>query len=111
MSPEASKKLVLVSVALMGGTAVVKDLTGKGAQGSTFRRLWALGAVGLVLSVLADFAPSIAGPFAALLGIGYLAGAEGAITSFVSGAVGTPGAAAGNTKVSAAASAHQHGGA
>lgn len=110
MSPEASKKLVLVSVALMGGTAVVKDLTGKGAQGSTFKRLWALGAVGLVLSVLADFAPSIAGPFAALLGIGYLAGAEGAITSFVSGAVG-PGAAAGNTKVSAAASAHQHGGA
>lgn len=88
MTPAASKRLVLVSLSLMGGVVAIKDLSGRGLPGSTFTRYWALGAVGLVLSVVADFAPQIAGPLAALMAVGYLAGADGAITSFVHGAVG-----------------------
>lgn len=91
MSPQSAKKLTLVSVALMGGTVVVKDLTGK--QQTTFARLWAVGALGVVLSVVADFAPQVAGPLAALIAISYLAGADTAITTLVHGATGSAGAA------------------
>lgn len=84
MNPAAAKKLVLVSIALMGGAAVIKPTGGN----PTFRRLWAVGALGLVLSIGADFAPQVAGPLAALIAIGYLAGAESAITNFFHNAAG-----------------------
>jgi hypothetical protein len=80
LNPDTAKRVVLVSVALMAGAGVLKS-------GATFSRLWAAGAVGLGLAVLADFAPTIAGPLAALVAIGYLAGAEDTITSFVHGGV------------------------
>lgn len=37
----------------------------------TFRRLWATGVVAFMLSLLADFAPTVAGPFAALTVLGW----------------------------------------
>jgi hypothetical protein len=80
LNPDTAKRVVLVSVALMAGAGALK-------AGPTFSRLWAAGAVGLGLAVLADFAPTIAGPLAALVAIGYLAGAEGTITNFVHGGV------------------------
>jgi hypothetical protein len=39
---------------------------------ATYKRLWGTGVVGLMLSVLADFAPQIAGPFAVLIVLGSL---------------------------------------
>jgi hypothetical protein len=81
VSPDTAKRLALVSIAVMAGAGVIKS-------GPTFSRLWAVGAVGLGLTVLADFAPGIAGPLAALVAIGYVAGAENAITNFVHGGIG-----------------------
>jgi hypothetical protein len=87
----------------MGGAGALK-------AGPTFSRLWAVGAVGLGLTVLADFAPQIAGPLAALVAIGYLAGAEDAITKFVHGGVaGTSvGAREADTRSAAQAATGEH---
>ena len=81
--------MVLTSVAVMGGAATIKGLTGPASTDSKFRRLWAVGALGVVLSLLADFAPQVAGPLAVLTALGYALGAESQITGFVHGAVGS----------------------
>jgi hypothetical protein len=57
-------------VALLG-IAYYRSTRGENT-GSTYKRLWGVGVVGIFLSVLADFAPSIAGPFAVLTVLGSL---------------------------------------
>jgi hypothetical protein len=61
-----SKRMVLVSSFLLAAMAVYR---GKNA-GDSFKALWGVGVVSMVLSVVADFAPGIAGPFAVLTVMG-----------------------------------------
>ena len=72
MTPDKvqARKMVLVSAFLLAGIAVYKDR--KQGSGDTFRALWGVGVVSLLLSILADFAPTVAGPFAALTVLGSL---------------------------------------
>lgn len=69
MTPETSKRLVLVSATLLGGLSVYRDRQG---QGSLYKRLWGIGVIFTLLSVVADFAPQLAGPFAGLVLLGSL---------------------------------------
>ena len=71
MSPDKAqaRKMVLVSAFLLAGIAVYKD---RQSPGEMFKRLWGVGVVGLVLSLAADFAPTVAGPFAVLVVLGSL---------------------------------------
>lgn len=68
-----ARKMVLVSTFLLIALSVYRDRSGKtdSPQG-TFRVVWGAGIVGMFLSLLADFAPAIAGPFAVLIVLGSL---------------------------------------
>lgn len=88
MNPATSRKLVLVSLAAMGAVALARHAQGT-SQGSTYKRVWAIGALGLLLTAAADFVPQIAGPLALLIGLTYVVGGQDALTNVVHGAIGT----------------------
>ncbi len=55
-------------------------------QSGLYRRLWGTGVLAVFLSILADFAPQVAGPFALLTLLGSLSnGGDRAIQSALSG--------------------------
>lgn len=72
MTPDKvqARKMVLVSAFALAAIAVYRDRQQGAAD--TFRALWGVGVLSLLLSLLADFAPTIAGPFAALTVLGSL---------------------------------------
>lgn len=67
--------MVLVSALLLAVIAVYKDR--KRGAGDTFHALWGVGVLSLLLSILADFAPTIAGPFSVLTVLGSAASQKG----------------------------------
>lgn len=90
-----ARRLVLVSIGWMAGVALY-DSRVRG-NGNTFKRMWGVGVIGLMLSLAADVAPQIAGPFAALtaLGVTFSPNGEQALLNFLGGAVtGAPSGAA-----------------
>lgn len=112
MSPDKvqARKMVLVSAFLLAAIAVYKDRKG-GSTADTFHALWGVGVVSMLLSILADFAPTIAGPFALLTVLG--SAASGGPTSIIDklfggSAASTKPAASGNVKPSAAADTKNH---
>lgn len=70
-SPTSARKMVLVA---MLGLTVINFYRSRTPESDVnlFRRLWGTGVLGLMLSVLADFAPTVAGPFALLVLLGSL---------------------------------------
>jgi hypothetical protein len=73
MSPDKvqARKMVLVGLLVLTLITVYKDRRSSDPAG-TFRVFWGVGVVGMFLSLLADFLPQIAGPFAALIALGSL---------------------------------------
>lgn len=69
-SKSQARKMVLVSIFLLGVIAVYREKQGQ--AGSLYKRLWGIGVIGVVLSLAADFVPTIAGPFAVLMVLGSL---------------------------------------
>ena len=71
MSPDKvqARKMVLAGLLVLTLVTVYKDRRSSNAQG-TFRVFWGVGVVGMFLSLLADFLPQIAGPFALLIALG-----------------------------------------
>lgn len=65
-----ARRLVLVSVLVMVGAILAR--TAKGEVGKTFPRMWSLSVIAIILAVVADFAPQIAGPLALLVALSYL---------------------------------------
>lgn len=77
MSPRTAQSIVLiVGLGLFAYTGI-RDLLGTYGPGATFKQLWAIGAVTLLLMVAADLVPEIAGPFALLVGIAYVSAGQG----------------------------------
>jgi hypothetical protein len=76
MTPDKvqARKMVLVSLLVLALISVYRDRKHTGATGPSgdFRVLWGVGVVGMFLSLLADFLPQIAGPFAGLVALGSL---------------------------------------
>jgi hypothetical protein len=94
VNPATARRVVLLSLGTMFAVTTVRHAQGK-TSGDTYRRLWATGALALLLSALADFAPDVAGPFALLIGITYVMGAEDTIAQWLHEGIGyTPPASA-----------------
>ncbi len=71
MSSVQARKAVLVSMVALLAIAYYRTAKGEN-EGSVYRRLWGTGVLFIFLSVLADFVPDIAGPFAGLTVLGSL---------------------------------------
>lgn len=69
-----ARKMVLASLFVLALVSIYRDRKDSSAAGQqgTFRVLWGVGVVGMFLSLLADFLPQIAGPFAGLVALGSL---------------------------------------
>lgn len=83
-----ARKMVLVGIGLF---AAIEFYKGKGAG---FKQIWNIGFVGFILTLLADFAPTIAGPFAILLALGAFTGKGGNVLATLESKVNSKGAAA-----------------
>ncbi len=108
MHPSASsaRRWVLVS---MVGILAISAYRGKLGQGDLAYRLWGVGMLGTMLAVAADFAPSVAGPFALLVLLGFAtSGGDQAIQNLL-GKISSGPAAAPSTPASAPATASSPG--
>lgn len=81
--------MVLASLFVLGLVSIYRDRKGSSASGQqgTFRTLWGVGVVGMFLSLLADFLPQIAGPFAGLVALGSLTHGGDEVIAKVLGAI------------------------
>lgn len=70
-SPAAARKLVLVSMLGLLAIAFYRARNPE-ADVNLYRRLWGVGVLGVMLSIVADFAPQVGGPFALLVLLGSL---------------------------------------
>jgi hypothetical protein len=82
-----SRQLVLVSMVVTGGV-IAYDLTrgelkGNAAGGSAFRVVWSVSVLFLLLAILADVVPGLAGPFAGLVALAVLVGRSGSVNQIV----------------------------
>ena len=66
-----ARKMVLVGTFAMLAINIYRSRRAEG-EAQTYKRLWTTGFVGLMLSILADFAPQVAGPFSVLVVLGSL---------------------------------------
>lgn len=89
MTPDKvqARKMVLVSAFLLAGIALYRDH--QAGSHDTFRALWGVGVVSLLLSLLADFAPTVAGPFAVLTVLGSLTTGGTSILDKILGTIGS----------------------
>lgn len=90
MGTARAKQIVLVSLLVMSAYAVGRDLLHPSsiAKGSTYRQLWAIGALGIALALIADLTPEIAGPFAVLVVLAFVVGGDKTITKVAQKAIG-----------------------
>jgi hypothetical protein len=63
-------------------------VSGKGKQIGSFKQIWAIGVLGLFLSLISDFLPQIGGPLALLFALGFIAGGQTKINSVIDNALG-----------------------
>lgn len=87
-----ARKAVLVSAIALLLIALYRDSRpdAKEGPGGLFRRLWGVSVLSMFLALMADFAPSVAGPFAVLTVLGSLtAGGDQAINNLL-GNLGKP---------------------
>lgn len=105
VSKVQARKMVLVSVFLLAVLSTYRDRKQETPQG-TFRVFWGIGVVSMFLSLLADFAPTIAGPFAVLAVLGSLTdGGEQALQKILASITPQTGdTATGNTATSSVTS-------
>lgn len=89
--------MVLVGAFLLAGIAVYRDRQAGSEASDTFRALWGVGVVSLVLSLVADFVPQIAGPFAGLAVLGSLTNGGDQILQNMLGKVAPPPVGAAST--------------
>lgn len=87
MNQAGSRQLVLVSMVVTGGV-VAYDLTrgelkGKAGADSAFRVVWSVSVLFLLLAILADVVPGLAGPFAGLVALAVLVGRSGSVNQIV----------------------------
>lgn len=68
---QQAKRIVLVSMGLLLAIGFYRAKQGE-TGGVTYKRIWGVGVMALLLSMLADFVPSIAAPFAVLVVLGSL---------------------------------------
>lgn len=87
-----ARKAVLVGLLVLTIVSIYKDRKGTSSAGQagSFRVLWGVGVVGMFLSLLADFVPQIAGPFAGLIALGSMTNGGDQILAKALGVIGPP---------------------
>lgn len=85
MNSSQAHSAVALSLVVMLGYGLV---SGKGKQIGTYKQVWAIGVLGLLLSLIADFAPQVGGPLAILFGLGFVAGGQQKINTVITNAIG-----------------------
>lgn len=85
MSTGQAHNAVMISLVVMLAYGLV---TGKGQQIGTYKQVWAIGALGIVLSLVADLSPQIGGPLAVLFALGFIAGGQTKINTVITNAIG-----------------------
>lgn len=85
MNSNQAHSAVAISLVVMLGYGLV---TGKGKQIGSYKQIWAIGVLGLFLSVISDFAPQIGGPLAILFALGFIAGGQQKINTVITNAIG-----------------------
>lgn len=93
MSARSAQTIVLVVGAGLFTYTVIRDVLrpSKLAEGATYKQLWTIAGVTLMLTLLADFAPAIAGPFAVAVGLAYVAAGPGVSDLFARAVPTAPG--------------------
>jgi hypothetical protein len=99
ISPQTSRRWVLVSILLLLGMAAYKG--SKPGDVGMAKRLWGVGMLGTILSIASDFVPSLAGPFAVLVVLGYATSGGDAAIQNVLGKVSGSGAASTTEQIQA----------
>jgi hypothetical protein len=94
MSERAAKTMVLVAGGMMFAAIGIK----RGQIADPFRFAWAAGVITVFLSVLADIAPEVAGPFALLVLMAVYWKNRGVIGSVLPKSNETPATSAGGTQ-------------
>lgn len=85
MDQATARQLVLVSMLLSGGVIMydlLKHRDNLGADAS-FRAVWSMALLFMLLAIMADTVPELAGPFAGLVALAILIGRKGALASIV----------------------------
>lgn len=87
-----ARKVVLASLFVLAVVSIYRDRRGSSSSGQqgTFRVMWGVGVVGLFLSLLADFVPQIAGPFAGLIALGSITNGGDKIIQQALGVIAVP---------------------
>lgn len=96
MDSGSARQLVLVSFVVSGGV-IVYDIVSSGTKLSgdqEFRAVWSLSLLFLLLAMMADLVPELAGPFAALVTLAILVGRQSALSAIVNAGKGKKPAAA-----------------
>lgn len=90
MEAPQARQLVLVSMIGTGGVVVYDLISHKDSLGEdqSFRAIWSLALLFMLLAVLADTVPELAGPFALIVLLAVLIGRQGVLGSIVK--VGAP---------------------
>lgn len=60
----------------------------QGKQIGSYKQVWAIGVLGLLLSLISDAAPQVGGPLALLFALGFVAGGQDKINSVITNALG-----------------------
>lgn len=85
MNSEQAHQAVAISLVVMLGYGLV---SGKGKQLGSYKQVWAIGALGLALSLISDFAPAVGGPLSILFALGFVAGGQDKINAVITNAIG-----------------------
>lgn len=85
MDQATARQLVLISMLLSGGVIMYDLLKHKDSLGAdqSFRAVWSMALLFLLLAIMADVAPELGGPFALLVMLAILIGRKGALSSIV----------------------------
>lgn len=94
MSTPTARQLVLISFMVIGGVVVYDLLRNKNSLGAdqSFRAVWSLALLFLLLAILADAAPALAGPLAVLVTLAVAIGRKGALGAIVKAGAVAPAA-------------------
>lgn len=84
MDSQTAHRLVAASLVVMLLYGLV---SGKGKQIGSFKQVWAIGVLGLFMSLISDFIPEVGGALAILFAIAFVGGGQQRINNIITNAI------------------------
>jgi len=85
MNETQAHQAVMVSLVVMLGYGLVSN---KGTKITHYQQIWAIGVIGLLLSLISDVAPAVGGALAIVFSLGFIAGGQDKMNQVVINALG-----------------------